>query len=76
MHASTVSSGECASVSVVFFFLEPPTPLASFGRPSATGVPSVVVDAICKMQFGTHVGCHAVGHIRVLKACRLGAMLL
>ena len=32
MHASTVASVERVSVSVVFFFLEFPKPLASSGR--------------------------------------------
>ena len=36
------------------FFPESPTPLASSDRPSATAVPSVVVDSM-KMLFGKHV---------------------
>ena len=44
VHASTTARGECDSVSVVS--LESPMPLASSGRLSATGAPSVVVDSV------------------------------
>ena len=39
MHAQTVDSDERVSVSVIS--LRSPTPLASSGRPSSTGAPSV-----------------------------------
>ena len=48
-------------------------PLASFGRPSVTGVSSVVVDSMPEMLFGRHVGLvvprhHAALELEVLKA--------
>ena len=53
VHASTVARGERDSVSVVF--LESPMPLASSGRPSATGAPSVEVDSM-QTLFCRHAG--------------------
>ena len=49
VHAETVASHGCDSVSVVF--LESPMPLASSGSPAATGAPSGVVDPM-QMLFG------------------------
>ena len=55
--------------------------LVSSGRPSAAGAPSVVVDSI-QMLFGGHQmqllvgGTTPLGNVEVMKAWRLGAMLL
>ena len=50
MHASTFAHGTRVSVSVVFFFLESPMALASYGRRTATGSPSVIVNSM--LLFG------------------------
>jgi len=47
--------------------LESPMLLASFGRPSVTGVSSVVVDSMLEMLFGRHVGLVVPRHHAALK---------
>ena len=49
MHASAFAHGKRVSVSVVFFF-ESPMALASYGRRTATGSPSVIVNSM--LLFG------------------------
>ena len=51
-------------------------PLVSSGRPFVTCAPSVVVDSM-QILFGRQVGlCPGTTPLEVLKARRLGAMLL
>ena len=52
-HASTFAHGKRVSVSVVFcsFVFESPMALASYGRRTATGSPSVVVNSM-QILFG------------------------
>ena len=50
MHASTFAHGNRVSVSVVFFF-QSPMAFSSYGRRTATGSPSVIVNSM-QILFG------------------------